>query len=73
CPIAQANGVMGLDSIPPTSQGMPPSMNGMNGMNIGPMGMVPGGIPNSAIPTGTMPMSNVQVPPHMTNHVNGPP
>ncbi|CAG8520682.1 2244_t:CDS:2 [Dentiscutata heterogama] len=76
CPIAQANGVMGLDSIPPSSQGIPPSMNGMS---IGPMGMVPG-IPNSALTgvpvngvQGTMPISNVQVPPHMTNHVNGPP
>ncbi|CAG8552891.1 23587_t:CDS:2, partial [Dentiscutata erythropus] len=76
CPIAQANGVMGLDSIPPSSQGIP----SMNGMSIGPMGMVPGGIPNSAmagVPVngmqGSMPISNVQVPPHMTNHVNGPP
>ncbi|CAG8526570.1 19453_t:CDS:2 [Gigaspora margarita] len=78
CPIAQANGVMGLDSIPPTSQGIPPSMNGMN---LGSMGMVPGGIPNPAMTAGvpvngvqgSMPISNVQVPPHMTNHVNGPP
>lgn len=78
CPIAQANGVIGLDSIPPNNQGMPSNMNGMNiGPNGVPMGMVQSGVANSGIPgngnSGTMPMANVQVPPHMSNHVTGPP
>src|SRR5688500_4393033 len=47
CPIAQANGVMGLESIPPTVGGMSQNISGMNvghngiPMNVG-VGMVPG-------------------------------
>jgi len=77
CPIAQANGVMGLDTIPPSVGGMPPNMSGMNvghTMNVG-VGMVPGTmqVTNAGMSNvqGTMGMS--QVPPHMPNHVNGPP
>ena len=69
CPIAQANGVMGLDTIPPNVGGIPPNMSGMGhmmtmqGTNTG----MPGGIPVTNV-QGTMSM-----PPHMSNHVNGPP
>ncbi|GBC00677.1 hypothetical protein RclHR1_03940003 [Rhizophagus clarus] len=78
CPIAQANGVMGLDTIPPSVGGMPPNMSGMNvghTMNVG-VGMVPGTMQGTN--TGGMPnvqgtMGMPQVPPHMSNHVNGPP
>lgn len=68
CPIAQANGVMGLDTIPPNVVGIPPNMSGMGhmmmqGTNTG----MPGGIPVTNV-QGTMAM-----PPHMSNHVNGPP
>ncbi|CAG8599220.1 1461_t:CDS:2 [Acaulospora morrowiae] len=77
CPIAQANGVMGLDSIQPNSQGIPQNMNGMNiGPNGVPMGMVQSGVANSGMSSGvqgSMSMTNVQVPPHMSNHVTGPP
>ncbi|CAB5206158.1 unnamed protein product [Rhizophagus irregularis] len=74
CPIAQANGVMGLDTIPPNVGGMPPNMSGMNvghTMNVN-VGMTMQGT-NAGMPNvqGTMGMS--QVPPHMSNHVNGPP
>lgn len=77
CPIAQANGVMGLDSIQPTVGGIAQNMSGMNvGHNGIPIGMVPGnmqgGIPVTNV-QGTMAMTNVQVPQHMSNHVNGPP
>ncbi|CAI2165621.1 16783_t:CDS:2 [Funneliformis geosporum] len=77
CPIAQANGVMGLESIQPTVGGMAQNLSGMNvGHNGIPIGMVPGnmqgGIPVTNV-QGTMGMTNVQVPQHMSNHVNGPP
>ncbi|RIA93280.1 hypothetical protein C1645_735663 [Glomus cerebriforme] len=73
CPIAQANGVMGLDTIPSMQQNMS-GMNVGHSMNVG-VGMVPGTIQgtNAGMQNvqGTMAMSNVQVPPHMSNH--GPP
>ncbi|CAG8625782.1 13954_t:CDS:2, partial [Acaulospora colombiana] len=77
CPIAQANGVMGLDSIQPSSQGIPQNINNMGiGPNGVPMGMVQSGVSNSNMPSGvqgSMSMANVQVPPHMSNHATGPP
>jgi len=77
CPIAQANGVMGLDTIPPNMSGMNVGHN--VAMNVG-VGMVPGTMQgtNAGMPGG-IPVTNVQgtmamqVPPHMSNHVNGPP
>ena len=70
CPIAQANGVMGLDTIPPNMSGMNVGHNvammvpgTMQGTNAG----MPGGIPVTNV-QGTMAM-----PPHMSSHVNGPP
>ncbi|CAG8556590.1 10527_t:CDS:2 [Diversispora eburnea] len=76
CPIAQANGVIGLDSIPPSNHGIPTNVNGMNiGPNGIPMGIVQSG--NASMQgngtSGNMPMTNVQVPQHMSNHVTGPP
>ncbi|RHZ46645.1 hypothetical protein Glove_610g9 [Diversispora epigaea] len=78
CPIAQANGVIGLDSIPPSNHGMPTNVNGMNiGPNGVPMGMVQNGVGNAGMQgngtSGNMAMTNVQVPQHMSNHVTGPP
>jgi hypothetical protein len=81
CPIAQANGVMGLDTIPPNVGGIPPNMTGMNvGHNVAMNVMVPGTMQGTnAGMSGGIPVTNVQgsmamqVPPHMSNHVNGPP
>ena len=75
CPIAQANGVMGLDTIPMTGM----SVGHNVAMNVG-VGMVPGTMQGTnAGMSGGIPVTNVQgsmsmqVPPHMSNHVNGPP
>ena len=72
CPIAQANGVMGLDTIPPSVGGMPPNMSGMNVGHTMNVGMAMQGT-NAGMQNVQGTMGMTQVPQHMSSHVNGPP